>query len=385
MGRSGHARRGARHCGGCGHGVRFVRRRRAGSVRCAARAAERPARPRARALRAAGRAAGAARRSHHCRARHRGTAGGRGDHSRHPPNSHRRRDGLQRRTTRRALRRPNRQEGDAAGGLRPRPAHHRQIRRRRLRALARHRAGAGTRSQRRRGQDPGGGRLHRKRAMAAATLGLSRFLLLLRIEDQRRTAGQYPHHRALPPARRRPARAQVQEQCQAASQQGGRGDPRRRGDGKTDRLLLPGRQPRHAGARSARIFEQHDLQQSLRRTRGVDADGRRRVQNAGTAILRSELPAGVEPRRPDLLRQRELRVRPPRNGRAAVPELSHAKLLCRNRAELPRHSRARAQSRGQRIVVLEQRPRHILGSSGRPAEHPRPHAWHAGAGGRGFR
>jgi invasion protein IalB len=43
--------RGARHCGGCGHGVRFVRRRRAGrSVRCTACAAERPARPRARAF-----------------------------------------------------------------------------------------------------------------------------------------------------------------------------------------------------------------------------------------------------------------------------------------------------------------------------------------------
>ena len=58
---------------------------------------------------------------------------------------------------------------------------------------------------------------------------LSRFLLPLRGQDHRRAAGQYPHHRALSAARRRPAGAEIQEQHQAASSQGRRGDPRGRG------------------------------------------------------------------------------------------------------------------------------------------------------------
>ena len=48
-------------------------------------------------------------------------------------------------------------------------------------------------------------------------------------EDHRRASGQYPHHRALSLAGGRPARPQVQEQHQAASNQGRGCDPRGRG------------------------------------------------------------------------------------------------------------------------------------------------------------
>jgi hemolysin activation/secretion protein len=44
----------------------------------------------------------------------------------------------------------------------------------------------------------------------------------------------------------------------------------------------------------------------------------------------------------------------PGNGRARDPRVSDAKLLRRDRIELPRHSRARAQSQRERVVVLEQ-------------------------------
>ncbi len=47
--------------------------------------------------------------------------------------------------------------------------------------------------------------------------------------------------------------------------QGRRGDPRGRGHAEAGRFLRPRRQSRHAGARSAGIFDQHHLQQSVRR------------------------------------------------------------------------------------------------------------------------
>src|SRR5262249_62006391 len=74
-----------------------------------------------------------------------------------------------------------------------------------------------------------------------------------------------------------------------------------------------------------------------------DADGGWRVQDARAAILRRELPAGVDGRRPDLLRHRQLWIRTARNGRARDLGIPDAKLLRRNRTELPGHSRARAQ------------------------------------------
>jgi hypothetical protein len=66
-------------------------------------------------------------------------------------------------------RRQDRRDGDHAPAL-PQSHRadlgHRQIRRRRLCALARHRAGAGARSERRRGQDPGGGGTQEARHLA---------------------------------------------------------------------------------------------------------------------------------------------------------------------------------------------------------------------------
>src|SRR6266511_1426989 len=88
-------------------------------------------------------------------------------------------------------------------------------------------------------QHPGGGGLYRDGGVAAAALRLSRFFLLLRLQDHRRAPGQYPHHRALPAAGKRPAGTQIQEQHQAAPEQGGRGDPRGRGDAEADRFLRP--------------------------------------------------------------------------------------------------------------------------------------------------
>ena len=83
----------------------------------------------------------------------------------------------------------------------------------------------------------------------AQLAGYRRFLFRLRGEDHLRAAGQHPHHRALPAAGRRPARPEVQEQPQAASDQGGRRDPGGRGHREAGRHVQPGRQPRHPGAR----------------------------------------------------------------------------------------------------------------------------------------
>jgi hemolysin activation/secretion protein len=89
---------------------------------------DQPGRERER-FRAPRRAAGTARGSHHFRARHRGAAGSRGNHPRHPPNSHRRRDGLHRRATGRALRRSHRQESDGSKISAERPVNIRTIER----------------------------------------------------------------------------------------------------------------------------------------------------------------------------------------------------------------------------------------------------------------
>ena len=61
-----------------------------------------------------------------------------------PRRAHHRQHGLQRRGSRAALPRPHRPRGPGHRHLRRRTAHHREIRRRRLRALARDRAAAGT-------------------------------------------------------------------------------------------------------------------------------------------------------------------------------------------------------------------------------------------------
>ncbi len=146
----------------------------------------------------------------------------------------------------------------------------------------------------------------------AAARRLSRFLLLLRVADHRRAAGEYPHHRALSPAGRRPAGPEIQEQPQAASDQGRRGDPGGRGDAEAGRHVQPRRQPRHPCARPARVPDQHHRQQLAAHARGAHVDLCRRVPDPRAAVLQRHLPAGAQRRRPDLFRQCQLWPRIPR-------------------------------------------------------------------------
>ena len=283
---------------------------------------------------------------------------------------------LHRRPARRALRRPDRAQGLAAGGLRSRPAHHRQVRRRRLRALARDRAGAGARSQRRRRPHPGGGRLHRHgRVAGAARRAIRDFFTYYAAQDHRRAAGQYPHHRALPAARRRPAGPEIQEQPQAASDQGGRRHPGGRGHAEKPLDLFGRVDNRGTQARGPLQYLGQLHRQQLA---------------AACTSARSPPPAPSRPASCSTMRNyRQVLTSegltffanasygfgpPGTRDRTAVPELQDQQPLSRGRAELSDHPRARTQSQRQRPDLRQRRQRLVLRHAGRAAEHARPPA-----------
>ena len=115
-----------------------------------------------------------------------------------------------------AVRGPDRQARAAAGGLRSRAAHHRQIRRRRLRAVARDRAAAGTRAVGRGHPHRGGRGLCRQRSNGRSKLARYRdFFTDYAAQDHRRPAGQHPHARALSAARQRSAGPEVHHQARS--------------------------------------------------------------------------------------------------------------------------------------------------------------------------
>ena len=251
---------------------------------------------------------------------------------------------------RRALRRPHRPEGHAAAGLRSRRAHHRQIRRRRLRALARHRAGAGARSQRRRGPHPGGGRLYRdgangRRSSAryrdffsyyAARITAERPVNIRTIERYLLLAGDLPglkfKNSIKPHPTKTGAAILVVEVTEKPVDFFGRIDNR----GTHARGPLE-------------YLTTVTANNWLRMHEALTADRGRRVPDPGAAVLQRDLPAGADRRGPDLLRQCQLRLRAPRpRDRAAVPALQDQKPVPRERAELPGDPRARAQSQRRR-------------------------------------
>ena len=192
----------------------------------------------------------------------------------------------------------------AHDGLRHRAAHHRQIRPRRLRALARGGAAAGVERERIDRPHPGGRGLHRPGGVAGLAVEISQFLRLLRRQDHRRPPDQRQNDGALSAAGGRPAGAEVQEQPEAV------GDPARRrhsdyrGRGKADRLSRPRRQSRHQGARALSVFQQPERQQSAAHPRILDVQLRRHLPVQGAAIRRARLPAGAHARRPDLFPHR---------------------------------------------------------------------------------
>ena len=109
-------------------------------------------------------------------------------HDRDPRRADHGRDRLQRGGLRAAVRRRHRAPRPAHDGLRHRATHYRQIRPRRLCALARGGAAAGVEPERVDHPHPGDRRLHRPGGVAGLALEVSQFLLVLRLEDHRRSA-----------------------------------------------------------------------------------------------------------------------------------------------------------------------------------------------------
>ena len=154
------------------------------------------------------------------------------------------------------------------GGLRPRQAHHRQIRRRRLRAVARHRAAAGAQSRRRDDPHPGGRGLRQQgRVAAREARPLSRLLLGLCGEDHRRPAGQHPHAGTLSAAGQRSAGPEVHHHAAGLQDRAGRLGADRRGHREAARRQRAVRQPRHERARALPVPGRADGQQRVRRAR----------------------------------------------------------------------------------------------------------------------
>ena len=252
-------------------------------------------------------------------------AGAETDHAHDLPRRRHRRDRLQRRRPRAALRRPDGRGGLACGGLRSRPPHHREIRRRRLRAVARHRAAAEFRAARRGDPHPGGRGLCRPGDLASRkTDALPGLLHRLLRTHHGRPAGQRAHARTLPAARERPAGPEVLHHAEALADASERLDPDRRGEGEADRRDRAHRQSRHAGARAVAISRLGHAEQHRGRARGVHRHLRGHVPARGAAIRPGHLPAGAQQRGPDVLRQRELRRRPAGHRAAALARLPHA-------------------------------------------------------------
>ena len=166
-----------------------------------------------------------------------------------------------------------------------------------------------------------GGRLHQEGEVASRLAAMS-ISSPTTPQNYRGTAGQHPHHRAQSAAGRRPAGAEVQEQPQAASDQGGRGDPGGRGDGEAGRPVRARRQPGHQGARTRAVHDAGHRQQLAAHARVADADLRRRVPDPRADLLRRDLSPSVHQRRPHCLRQCQLRLRAPRHGRARAAGIS---------------------------------------------------------------
>ena len=194
-------------------------------------------------------------------------------------------------------------------GLRHRQAHHRQVRRRRLCALSRHRAAAGAEPRRRDHPHPGDRGLCQQGRMAAREARpLPRLLLGLYRKDRRRPADQHPHPRALPAPGQRPARPEVHHHAASLENRAGRGGADRRGHRETARRQCALRQPWHQGARSVPVPGRADVQQCVGHARGDHGrlcghDADRRI-----AVRRAQLPPCADQRGPHRVRQRELRL-----------------------------------------------------------------------------
>ena len=160
------------------------------------------ARPRALPIRRAAVAASAAGRPAGNPAEHGGTRRGGKDQARHPRRQDRGLDGLQARRAQAALPGPDRTRGDASGGVRPRPAHHREIRHRRLRAVTRDRAAAEFRAPRRHRTHPGDRGLCRQGGVARDAVAIPGLFHALRGDDHCRPPVERAHGRALSVARR---------------------------------------------------------------------------------------------------------------------------------------------------------------------------------------
>ena len=214
---------------------------------------------------------------------------------------------------RRALRRPHRAQGHAAGGLRCRRAHHRQIRRGRLRALARDRPGAGARSQRRRGSHPGARGLCRDGRMAGRSspaIAISSPTTRRRITAERpvniRTierylllAGDLPGLKFKNSLKPHPTKVGAAILVVEVTQK------------PVDMFNRVDNRGTHARG-PLEYLTSVTANNWLRMHEALDADLCRRVPDPRAAVLQRHLPAGAQRRRPDLFRQCQLWPRVPR-------------------------------------------------------------------------